>query len=174
MPDYSAYNADRTRKTCRVCGLMKPVAEFRQGARGKGIRNVCRLCEGAEIRQYRRGSKDGAVAEVVRRIRYRAGRAGLPFDLTKEWVRARLDEQEWACELTRVPFKWHEGSKEGESGFTCWASISADRIVPVRGYVVGNTRFILNAINLFKGPDGDDARIYMMAERLLEVRDGKV
>lgn len=93
----------------------------------------------------------------------------MPFDLTPEWALYRLDEIEWKCELTDLPMKSNrDGTKsKGEKYEFCWNSISVDRIVPNKGYVKTNVRFVLNQINAFK-TDGDDDRMCMIARALLD------
>lgn len=91
----------------------------------------------------------------------RAKQKNLPFDLTEEWAVARWTGK---CELTGLSFvlggKW-------ETLRTFWPTI--DKITPARGYTQDNCRFVLWAVNTFKGQD-TDAVIYSIAEALLSHR----
>jgi hypothetical protein len=90
----------------------------------------------------------------------------LPFDLDKEWVLIRLNEIDWKCELTGMPMQKRRNNLEHRRTGFQWDSISIDKVVPSKGYVKSNVRFVLNQINLFK-QDGDDNRMFMLAEALL-------
>jgi hypothetical protein len=173
MADYSFYNEDRTQKLCRgICGEMLPLSRFRNrrdfSSKGHWVNSVCRKCEAAGIEQYRTMTKEGIVAELFRRKKSLCRVNHWPFDLTKEWLREQLDKQEWKCALTGIPFRALKVAGEKRSGYR-WDSVSLDRVDPRLGYVQSNVRFILNVINLFKN-DGDDKRMYMLAEALLRQR----
>lgn len=99
--------------------------------------------------------------KLLSSARERAKRKGVPYDLTTEWAQA-----EWTgrCALTNIPFRLGE-QEPGPKFF----SPSIDRIVPSLGYVIGNCRFVLWAVNAMKY-DGTDADIYVIAEALLSNR----
>ncbi len=80
----------------------------------------------------------------------------LPFTLTDEWARARWTGK---CELTGIPFV-----VEGKHGK--FFSPSLDRIDPKLGYVDGNCRFILFAVNTLKGV-GTDEDMMLVARGLV-------
>lgn len=90
----------------------------------------------------------------------RAKQLGLPFDLTQEWA-----ESIWTgkCAVTGLPFRrWIRGKNPGPRNF----SASIDRIKASRGYVQGNCRFVIFAVNALKG-DGDDEEMFCIAEAIL-------
>lgn len=76
----------------------------------------------------------------------RAVAKGVPFSLTEAWAESR-----WTgtCELTDIPFK----VTRPNGGFY---SPSIDRIKAALGYTPENCRFILFAVNTFKGQGTDD------------------
>ena len=78
----------------------------------------------------------------MRKAKERAVSSGLEFNLTKSWAEKRYTGK---CELTGIPFI----SKEAKSFHARSASI--DRIDPSKGYTQENCRFILMAVNAFKG-----------------------
>lgn len=98
---------------------------------------------------------------IIRGAKGRALQKGLPFDLTDEWAAARWSGK---CELTGITFI--VGGKWGAMR-SFWPTI--DKIEPSRGYIQDNCRFVLWAVNTFKGQDSD-AVIYQIAEALLAFR----
>lgn len=87
----------------------------------------------------------------------RAIKRNIPFDLTYEW-----GEKRWTgfCELTGIPFSPRRGASS--SIF----SPSLDKIIPAKGYVQTNCRFILFGVNNLKH-DGTDEEMYMVAKSLI-------
>lgn len=97
-------------------------------------------------------------------LKYAADRAevrGIAFDLTREWAEARWTGH---CEMTGIPFQSQLG--KGKHGPL---SPSIDKIDQSKGYTQSNCRFILMAVNSFRG-SGSDAQMYVIAEALLEAR----
>lgn len=94
---------------------------------------------------------------LIGSARARAKKAGLPFDLDHEWA-----EKRWTgrCELTGIEFS---AKQPGGPGMF---SPSIDRIVPERGYVKDNCRFILHAVNSFR-QNGTDAQMVEIAKALI-------
>lgn len=96
---------------------------------------------------------------VIMAIRARSKKKGIPFNLTYEWGAAR-----WTgcCELTGIEFQI--GVKRGTP---LTFSASVDRIEPKLGYVQSNCRFILHAINAFRG-EQTDQEMLSLAVKLVE------
>jgi hypothetical protein len=94
----------------------------------------------------------------------RAKAKNIPFDLTFDWGKAT-----WTgfCALTKIPFA---DRSEATSGMF---SPSLDRVIPEKGYVQDNCRFVLLCVNTFKN-DGTDAAMYFIAEALLKNRDASI
>ena len=81
---------------------------------------------------------------ALTKARARCKESGLENTLTNAWAEARYTG---ACELTGLKFVIN--------GKTNPYSISLDRIDSSRGYTPDNCRFILWALNRFKGEDSD-------------------
>lgn len=94
---------------------------------------------------------------IVRGAKSRSIKNGHEFDLTLEWAHARWTGK---CELSGLPFDW---SKPLLHAF----SPSIDRINPLKGYTQDNCRFILQAINAFKGSWSDET-MFAIASAMLE------
>lgn len=82
----------------------------------------------------------------------RAQRKGLPFDLTVRDVWNLGVSQGWRCALSGLPFEVWQGSR-----FSSPRTLSIDRIDPSQGYVKGNVRLVLVALNFAIGRWGEDA-----------------
>ena len=74
-----------------------------------------------------------------------AKRQGVPHNLTKEYVRSIIPEDNM-CPILKVPFK-HERGK----GTVNPHAMSLDRIIPSLGYVEGNVMWISQRANTIKG-----------------------
>lgn len=92
--------------------------------------------------------------------RRRAKKKGVPFDLTAPFL-----EGIWTgrCAVSGLGFRVGKGS--GPSS----RSPSLDRIDPKLGYVPGNVRFVLWAVNALKA-EATDADMYEVAEAILVFR----
>lgn len=98
---------------------------------------------------------------LIHSAKARAAKQGLPFDLTDEW-----GANTWTgvCALTKLPFML--GIRRPVSRTF---APSIDKIIPSLGYVRGNCRFVLWAVNAFKY-DGTDDDMYRVAEALILCR----
>jgi hypothetical protein len=95
---------------------------------------------------------------LFRSAKARAAASGLPFSLTKEWLKNRWTGR---CELTGIEFVIGEGI----GGSTIY-SPTIDKIIPALGYAPTNCRIVLKAVNLLK-LNGTDEQMYAIAEALL-------
>ena len=93
------------------------------------------------------------VKYLIRSARARSVQRGRDFDLTIEWGRARWTGK---CELTGIEFDWSLGRG------SLW-SPSIDRVIPALGYVQTNCRFVLQAVNQFKGAGSDEEMMRIAA-----------
>ena len=94
---------------------------------------------------------------LLRSARSRSVKFGRDYDLTIEWARERWTGR---CELTGMAFDWSRGTIHAFSP-------SLDRIDSARGYTQDNCRFILQAINAFKGAERDET-VFAIARAMLK------
>lgn len=163
------------KRRCPRCGQQKYAFGF--------VRTFCADCReqrDEEQRQYLRDWKKSdhgkAVAKKHADLRQQKRRAAVLLDAAK--TRARLKcvsfkvspgererlqrvIDEGRCELTGLAFEMNSGRRL----FT-WNSPSIDRIEPSEGYVDGNLRVVVYALNAGIGPWGEDvyarvARAYL-------------
>lgn len=91
------------------------------------------------VKENRDRQNSRLVPYMLSRCKYRARKAGVPFDITVADITVPQSCPVLGIELTRGK----------GSGFHA-ASPSLDRIVPLRGYVRGNVRVISARANLLK------------------------
>ena len=87
----------------------------------------------------------------------------LDHNLTKEWAIATYTG---FCFLTGIPFVVAAKEKAGRSGGRTY-SPSIDRINPLKGYTQDNCRWVLHAVNNFKG-EMTDAEMLTVAKALVD------
>lgn len=88
--------------------------------------------------------------------RVRARSMKVAFDLTREWANTHWTGR---CSMTGIEFAKGSGRPTAFSA-------SIDRIEPSFGYTKDNCRFVLWALNRFKGPDTDETML-MIARSLV-------
>jgi hypothetical protein len=169
------YSDDGSKKYCKICNKLLDLSFFRiKGNNQKGYweNNTCKDCDSNLVKDYRLTDK-GIAADIVRRTKYVSKKKSIPFDLDKEWALDRLNKIDWKCELTGMPMQKRRDNLEHRGTGFQWNSISIDKIMPNKGYVKSNVRFVLNQLNVFR-QDGDDDRMYMLAEALLRNKNEEV
>ena len=118
-------------------------------------RATCRACNAAYMSKYMRDRRrENPGLSMWHRAKQRADRMNLPFDLPRGSI--QVPER---CPVLDVPLI------VGEKRAAC--SPALDRIVPVRGYVVGNCRVISDWANRLKG-DLDLVQLKLRAEGAAE------
>jgi hypothetical protein len=100
---------------------------------------------------------------LIRSSRKRAAANGILHNLDFAWGKER-----WTgfCEITGIEFDLPD-KRFGHKNRNFFPSI--DRIKPELGYTKDNCRFVLWAVNVFKG-DGTDADMYEIAEAIVDNR----
>jgi hypothetical protein len=145
----------RTEKNCAKCRQVKPVNQFSPSGlrRGDGYAGWCKACRCEDERQRRNDPKWIAkhrekyetdmrfrARQLLRAVGKRCRRFGWDFDLSDAWLIGKL--QNGACELTGLPFDMAVINRRPNSH-----TPSIDRVKPELGYVEGNCRVVLFAVN---------------------------
>lgn len=138
-------------KYCPNCDQVLNKSKFRVRRKQKGENkieifrdSICKKCSAEASAGYRRTPK-GMAAEVYRRTKERSRETGKPFNLTKEWIFKRLNDLNWCCQITGVPFY-----RNGAPGLKSIYSLSVDRIDSNYGYTIDNVQFVINWVNIAK------------------------
>lgn len=90
---------------------------------------------------------------ILKWVRSRAKRKGIPFDLRFEDVLRMVDDQGGCCARSGLPFVY----AGGESA----TSPSVDRIDPAGGYTRDNVQIVLNMYNMAKSTVTDEKVLEM-------------
>lgn len=153
------------RKICRSCRKSLPYYEFSANLRMKdGCTSDCLSCLRLYKQQFdfretsARYRQNNRMKGMIRAARQRSLKLGVDFDLDQhaEALRDRLAINR--CEMTGMEFN-RLGSGRQE-----WNSPTLDRIEPAAGYVYGNVRVVIYAMNAILGNWGEDvARIVFAA-----------
>jgi hypothetical protein len=98
----------------------------------------------------------GTVTALLNNSSDRAKRAGLPYDLDREWLTEKLKPM--ICEMSGLPL---ERSARGKFRINPFAP-SLDRIEPKLGYVKTNVRVIAFIVNRSRSDFGDDILMQMV------------
>lgn len=100
------------------------------------------------ITEIRRQAKRTALEDYccygIVRIKARALKLKVPFDLTDQQMRAVLREQGWKCAISKIDFDLRT---PGEVGGPRPFGPGVDRIIPANGYRADNIRIVCNIIN---------------------------
>ena len=144
---------DLTSKQCSQCKKCKPVNQFRlrKKSNGQFRDSICNNCSISNLEVYRKTPK-GYVRKLLPRIRHRANKKHIKFDLDQNWILDRLEIINWKCEITGIPFdlSHNENSDNVRGGYDCPFSLSIDRIDSSKGYTKANVQFVINWVNWSK------------------------
>jgi hypothetical protein len=99
-------------------------------------------------RQRYLASINGRAYNLRRGAKQRASKLGLPFDLSVDWVRKRINDG--ICEVTKLPFTLVTEETYNTTNNMQPLSPSIDRIDPKLGYVESNCRIVCCIFNMCK------------------------
>jgi hypothetical protein len=157
-------------RTCKKCGIERTYSEFYVNSKGHR-RSICKECMKNSSRAEKRGNPEKAKKNfsswrtlnrgraLVALAKFRAKQKGIPFDLDKDEIQAKIDGG--ACELTGIPFDLTKPRS--------WNAPSLDQIEPGAGYTKENTRVVLYSINVMANTWGHQ-RILEVAKAITERR----
>ena len=109
------------------------------------------------FKEYRVQNQETCIrGRILTGSRHRSVKKNLPFDLTKEWLTAKLESGK--CERTGITFVY-----EGHSAF----NPSVDRIDSAKGYTQDNCQIVCKMYNLAKNV-WSDADVLDMSKALIK------
>lgn len=154
LSDFPRSNGRYHKRTCRECDTKRNTARVNNWRAQDPDRH-----RAAAQKRYRDGYVRASIRHSFKNAMARAAKLGIAFDI-------QLSEFEDAthCQLTGIEFR-----QPPVSGVVGPFSPSIDRVEPGKGYVRGNTRVVLMAINAAKGT-GTDEDLIFIATKLLENR----
>lgn len=109
-----------------------------------------------------RGTPHDRAYRLWNDARQRARRSDLPFEITLDWLKAKIDAG--TCEVTGINFDTALGPGSGRGNPF---GPSLDQKVPGAGYTPDNTRVVCWMFNLAKGTN-TDADVMKLAKALVQ------
>jgi hypothetical protein len=155
-PEYAAIEREKARNKVAIARAHNPKRRERDAEYARNRRARVEGLSNRERVSMNEARQKDVVKFIVRGAKHRSIKNGHEFDLTLEWARERWTGH---CELSGLPFDW---SRPKLHEF----SPSIDRVDASKGYTQDNCRFILQAINAFKGSWSDET-MFMIARALL-------
>lgn len=132
---------------CSVCGLWKNTTDFAKGRSGRSdwyYLTYCKSCRRVQQRNRVNSDIEVYMLDKWRRTKVRAGLSGVIFTITRdEWMH-QWNEQRGLCFYTDIELVGRVGEGAHPN------SVSADKVIPELGYVLGNVVFCANRINTIK------------------------
>lgn len=123
-------------RKCTICEETKFIEEFESNGRGRRRKRQCSRCRNATLPRVLSG--------LVRHARASSHKNGLSIDIDIEYVRKLWDDAGGRCAISGEPFSLEFSEKFNRANPY---RPSLDRINPNRGYVKGNVRLVLWALN---------------------------
>lgn len=143
--------SDYLRK-CGICGLEAHTKEdlklFTRNTKNKYDRlNFCKECMNKKNRERR---KNRPFHFICLTKKSECKHKKIPFNLTTECLEELWEKQNGKCAVSGLKMELPYDNSDFD-----WVG-SVDRIEFDKGYIIGNVRWVVNAINTFKGQKTDD------------------
>lgn len=135
-------------KICSKCGEEKDINDFQKMRVGKPNEYRLAYCRSCRMKQQYaslNNNIDRWLADKYRRLIARCKKYSIFIDLTKDEFIQQYYKQEGKCFYTGEKMRCEVGK-----GFDYINSLSIDKIIPEKGYVVGNVVFCTNRVNTAK------------------------
>ena len=159
---------------CHKCGKFLPVDKFASSDHYPYRDHHdarCRDCRTKRANERKKEYSDEYGLLKVLQMRYlaakdRANKKGLPFNITKEYLKEKWDEQNGKCAVCGIPMTFEQCNGRTPT------NVSIDQISHKEGYIVGNVQLVCMAINQMKS-DMEMNDLYMFCEAILENKNNK-
>jgi hypothetical protein len=106
--------------------------------------SYCNTCRRQDLRQYLNRSADSFLADRYNKLKRTSKLSSIPFTISKEEFLAQYHTQEGKCFYTDLDMPCKVGEGKHRNG------LSVDKIIPSKGYVLGNVVFCSNKVNSVK------------------------
>ena len=134
-------------KTCSRCGVAKPLSEFSPHPSCRdGVRGTCKKCATDYAKAWQKKKRTrlrGFLHTLLTAAKHRAQCGGMPFELTLDYLVELWVRQGGSCAVSGLRFQYSRSKWIRNAD-----ALSLDRIEPKAGYVDGNVRFALDAVNV--------------------------
>ena len=132
-------------KICSFCKKKLSIEKFRTVSRKNWRRQYpqCKICESSLMKvKY----KKNPIPQMLSNAKIRAKQKGVDFNLTSQYLK-KIFPKDNKCPITGLNFEFGYINKEKINKNN---SPSLDRIIPSKGYVIGNVMVISDLMNRMK------------------------
>jgi hypothetical protein len=132
-------------KICSFCKKKLSIEKFRTVSRKnwRGQYPQCKICESSLMKvKY----KQNPIPQMLSNAKIRAKQKGVDFNLTSKYLK-KIFPKDNKCPITGLNFQFGYTNKEKINKNN---SPSLDRIIPSKGYVIGNVMVISDLMNRMK------------------------
>jgi hypothetical protein len=132
-------------KICSFCKKKLSIEKFRAVSRKnwRGQYPQCKICESSLMKvKY----KKNPIPQMLSNAKIRAKQKGVDFNLTTQYLK-KIFPKDNKCPITGLNFEFGYINKEKINKNN---SPSLDRIIPSKGYVIGNVMVISDLMNRMK------------------------
>jgi hypothetical protein len=132
-------------KICSFCKKKLSKEKFRTISRHnwQGQYPQCKICESSLMKvKY----KQNPIPQMLSNAKIRAKQKGVAFNLTSQYLK-KIFPKDNKCPITGLNFQFGYTNKEKVNRNN---SPSLDRIIPSKGYIIGNVMIISDLINRMK------------------------
>jgi hypothetical protein len=132
-------------KICSFCKKKLSIEKFRAVSRKnwRGQYPQCKICESSLMKiKY----KQNPIPQMLSNAKIRAKQKGVDFNLTSKYLK-KIFPKDNKCPITGLNFQFGYTNKEKINKNN---SPSLDRIIPSKGYVIGNVMIISDLMNRMK------------------------
>lgn len=136
-----------TEARCKICKEIKSINEFQWGRKGQKYEykfSYCNICRKKQVYLNLNSDINKFLADRFNRMKRRAQKNNIPFSVSKEEFINQFNIQNGLCFYTDTKMVCEVGSDLHRD------SMSVDKIIPDKGYVIGNIVFATNRINTCK------------------------
>ena len=132
-------------KICSFCKKKLSIEKFRTVSRKnwRGQYPQCKICESSLMKvKY----KKNPIPQMLSNAKIRAKQKGVDFNLTSQYLK-KIFPKDNKCPITGLNFEFGYINKEKINKNN---SPSLDRIIPNKGYIIGNVMIISDLMNRMK------------------------
>lgn len=157
--------ADKNR-TCKTCGITKPLVEFPPHQKSGYYKRTCHPCTNAKRQEYKHRSPENYLWSRLGRQNKNAHQ--VEIKIAKEDLRNLWDQQGGKCAVTGLHMTYYPRAQRYSTGLNA----SVDRIDSSGIYSQGNVRLVCSRVNMMRAA-GEDADLMWWCKQILEGLGGE-
>lgn len=151
------FHSDRV---CQECG---------KNYKGKGNQKYCSvLCSRRNDYSSNMLKHKWRIGKLLANAKGRSKDKNLEFNLTQQYLEELWEESEGRCSITGRSF---DLTKYGEFGQVNPNAPSIDRIIPNKGYTIGNVRLVTYHINVALSEYGLESLVELIKDIKLKIKE---